>query len=40
MFEKTLIANRSEIACRVMLTARKMGIKTAALYPHAQNSRR
>ena len=39
MFEKTLIANRGEIACRVILTARKVGIKTAALYPDAQNSR-
>lgn len=39
MFTKILIANRSEIACRVMLTARKKGIKTAALHPDAQNSR-
>lgn len=32
MFEKILIANRGEIACRVMKTARKMGIKTVAVY--------
>ncbi|MFN3664455.1 biotin carboxylase N-terminal domain-containing protein, partial [Yoonia sp.] len=28
MFKKILIANRGEIACRVIKTARKMGIKT------------
>ena len=32
MFKKILIANRGEIACRVILTARKMGIKTVAVY--------
>ena len=32
MFEKILIANRGEIACRVIKTARKMGIKTVAIY--------
>ena len=32
MFEKLLIANRGEIACRVIKTARKMGIKTVAIY--------
>jgi len=32
MFEKILIANRGEIACRVIKTARKMGIKTIAIY--------
>ena len=32
MFTKILIANRGEIACRVILTARKMGIKTVAVY--------
>jgi propionyl-CoA carboxylase alpha chain len=35
MFEKILIANRGEIACRVMKTARKMGIKTVAVYSDA-----
>jgi propionyl-CoA carboxylase alpha chain len=35
MFEKILIANRGEIACRVILTARKMGIKTVAVYSDA-----
>ena len=39
MFTKFLIANRSEIACCVMLTARQKSIKPAALYPDAQNSR-
>ncbi|KAI5912965.1 acetyl-CoA carboxylase biotin carboxylase subunit [Thauera sp. 2A1] len=32
MFKKILIANRGEIACRVIKTARKMGIKTVAVY--------
>ncbi len=32
MFEKILIANRGEIACRVIKTARKMGIQTVAVY--------
>ncbi|WP_412563879.1 biotin carboxylase N-terminal domain-containing protein [Thalassobius sp. MITS945101] len=35
MFNKILIANRGEIACRVMKTARKMGIKTVAIYSEA-----
>ena len=35
MFEKILIANRGEIACRVMKTARNMGIKTVAVYSDA-----
>ena len=30
MFKKILIANRGEIACRVIATARKMGIATPA----------
>ncbi|CAG8512757.1 11136_t:CDS:10 [Diversispora eburnea] len=34
-FEKILIANRGEIACRVIHTAKKMGIKTVAIYSDA-----
>ena len=35
MFKKILIANRGEIACRVIKTARKMGIKTVAVFSDA-----
>ena len=35
MFKKILIANRGEIACRVMKTAKKMGIRTVAIYSDA-----
>ena len=35
MFKKLLIANRGEIACRVIKTARKMGIATVAIYSDA-----
>ena len=35
MFKKILIANRGEIACRVIRTAKKMGIKTVAVYSDA-----
>ena len=35
MFKKILIANRGEIACRVIKTARKMGIRTVAIYSDA-----
>jgi propionyl-CoA carboxylase alpha chain len=35
MFKKILIANRGEIACRVIKTARHMGIKTVAVYSDA-----
>ena len=36
MFTKILIANRGEIACRVIATAKKMGIQTVAEYVHSQ----
>ncbi|MEK8048994.1 acetyl-CoA carboxylase biotin carboxylase subunit [Ideonella sp. DXS22W] len=40
MFTKILIANRGEIACRVIKTARKMGIKTVAVYSEADRDAR
>jgi propionyl-CoA carboxylase alpha chain len=40
MFKKILIANRGEIACRVMKTAKKMGIKTVAIYSEADKEAR
>ncbi|HJV62242.1 MAG TPA: acetyl-CoA carboxylase biotin carboxylase subunit [Albitalea sp.] len=40
MFTKILIANRGEIACRVIKTARKMGIKTVAVYSDADKDAR
>ncbi len=38
MFKKILIANRGEIACRVIKTARKMGVKTVAIYSDADRN--
>jgi len=38
MFRKILIANRGEIACRVIKTARKMGIATVAVYSDADRN--
>ncbi len=38
MFNKILIANRGEIACRVIKTARQMGIKTVAIYSDADRN--
>lgn len=40
MFKKILIANRGEIACRVIKTARKMGIKTVAVYSEVDKDAR
>ena len=35
MFKRILVANRGEIACRIIKTARKMGIETVAVYSDA-----
>ena len=40
MFKKILIANRGEIACRVIVTAKKMGIATVAVYSEADRNAR
>jgi len=38
MFDKILIANRGEIACRVIKTAKQMGIKTVAVFSDADRN--
>jgi propionyl-CoA carboxylase alpha chain len=40
MFKKILIANRGEIACRVMLTAKRLGIQTVAVFSEADTEAR
>lgn len=38
MFCKVLIANRGEIACRIIKTAKKLGVKTVSVYSSIDKS--
>ena len=40
MFDKILIANRGEIACRIISTAKRLGIRTVAIYSDADAAAR